>query len=113
MSRLLHAAARGARIQLLQKTGEWTDARLVWIGDLASDPNTDRIHPDDAHLAYGPISTALRKRAETGFLMTAGLPYIKGDFLTHEETLMFLYDETFDVVFFLLILAESLADEGL
>ena len=58
MSRLLHAAARGARIE-----AEW---KGVWSGvagiHLVPKFNC-RIHPDDAHLQYGPISTALREMA--------------------------------------------------
>ena len=41
--RLLFASARGARIQ-------------IFVAET-------RIHPDDAHLQYGPISTALREMA--------------------------------------------------
>lgn len=64
MIRLLHAAARGARLQVKDyyATRKW--------GTVDVRPNTDsspdgwRIHPEDAHLQYGPISSALRKMAE-------------------------------------------------
>ena len=111
MSRLLYAAARGARIQLLQKTGEWTDARLVWIGDLASDPNTDRIHPDDAHLQYGPISALLREYAETG-----DFPHTLTGLMARaaiNQAVEYGVVWADDHVAFCLILAEFLADEGM
>ena len=41
--RLLFASARGARVRIFEYE--------------------TRIHPDDEHLQYGPISTALRKMA--------------------------------------------------
>ena len=64
MSRLLHAAARGARMQrqhehLFHKQVWWEDVPIQWGMD-----DELRIHPDDEHLAYGPISTALREIAE-------------------------------------------------
>lgn len=60
MSRLLHAAARGARIED-NGEGVWSESRFVHLvgGDWEF-----RIHPDDEHLQYGPISTALREMAE-------------------------------------------------
>lgn len=112
MSRLLFAAARGARLE--GRYHNWGDGSTEWriTADVYRAGN--RIHPDDEHLQYGPISTALRKRAETGKIHNANLPYIKGNFtLTHEESLTFAYDKTFDMVFFLLLVAEALADEGL
>ena len=48
MSRLLHAAARGAKIEWMN--GSWQ-------------PVPYYIHPDDEHLQYGPVSTALREMA--------------------------------------------------
>ena len=115
MSRLLHAAARGARIEALYSWG--------WGTSVVS--NTDscyeyRIHPEDAHLAYGPISTALLEMAKEpktiyhtkefnllphfGFTIFAEnenelLEILRCDKLTHS--------------IFLLILAEALADEGM
>jgi hypothetical protein len=61
MSRLLHAAARGARIQTNDRGG-WLDAAYIPTADYKGDDF--RIHPDDEHLQYGPISTALREMAE-------------------------------------------------
>jgi hypothetical protein len=114
MSRLLFAAARGARIQLRQKTGEWTGARLVYIGELDSDFNpefsSDRIHPDDEHLQYGPVSTALREMALTDDCADYVAPYII--FEIEKET--GYWPSTIEQrCVFLLILAEALADSGL
>ena len=109
MSRLLHAAARGARIEADYK-GEWY---LATYFHLPSNIYVYRIHPDDAHLQYGPISTALREMAEmcthssswAGFLATSA---------ANEYTMFF--DSRFgepDYPLFYLILAEALADEGM
>ena len=98
MSRLLFAAARGARIKWMD--GSWQ-------------PVPYYIHPDDAHLQYGPISAALREMAETcthssswaGFLATSA---------ANEYTMYFdTRQGEPDYPLFYLILAEFLADEGL
>ena len=111
MSRLLHAAARGARIQVRwYDSSQWqTSGQLVLVDTMRD----YRIHPDDAHLAYGPVSTALREMAETcthssswaGFLATSA---------ANEYTMFF--DSRFgepDYPLFYLFLAEALADEGM
>ena len=119
MSRLLHAAARGSRIQTKTSILSFPVAKNRWATIAAYIPTADykgadfRIHPDDAHLAYGPISTALREMAETckhsslwaGFLATSA---------ANEYTMFF--DSRFgepDYPLFYLILAEALADSGL
>ena len=51
MSRLLHAAARGARIEALYSWGWGTS-----VFSLTDSSYHYRIHPDDEHLQYGPIS---------------------------------------------------------
>ena len=113
MSRLLFAAARGARIQLKSLLNEGLWQTTDFAPTVQNTAYTGRIHPDDLHLAYGPISTALRKQVATLEEEPAGIPYIQGfwDF-TWEEA------HTFDTnvmhrSLFLLILAEALADEGL
>ena len=115
MSRLLHAAARGARIECwLLPQKKWIPAIAVRVADgLHIDY---RIHPDDAHLQYGPISTALRERAGDSrppredfmYDVMAGIMpnHIEGDWAARYEN--FLHRSLF-----LLILAEALADEGL
>lgn len=107
MSRLLHAAARGARIQTLFKT-EWVRAAYIPTADYTGDD--PRIHPEDEHLQYGPISTALRQMGLTGTCDDGDIPYVKIGLLredcywssTKEQRHMFC-----------LLLAEALADEGL
>lgn len=96
MSRLLFAAARGARMQR-SAASDWEY----------------RIHPDDAHLQYGPISTALREMAEDDawrstwewFLARAAADEFTEFFDSRQ-------DEP-DYPLFYLILAEALADSGL
>ena len=61
-TRLKFSEARGARIQYLSPYREDMDSpRWRDISNPRGDPlNTYRIHPEDAHLEYGPISSALR-----------------------------------------------------
>ena len=65
--RLLVAASRGARVELYESSTAWGGPRwvetdIVWLqnDDLLEDR---RVHPDDAHLQYGPIATQLRLMA--------------------------------------------------
>ena len=84
------AAARGARIQ-------------IFVAET-------RIHPDDEHLQYGPISTALLKLAEDDSWNPS-----------EERALALAVARQFQVYFgdepnyplFYLFLAEFLADEGM
>ena len=118
MSRLLFAAARGARIEYGTYCHSSADG-YEWVEgeDLARMrklPELYRIHPDDAHLAYGPISTALREYADTGktqYTLTAMLAMVA---YNHEKEYPFiLASEWGHASMFALILAEGLADEGL
>ena len=59
--RLLFAAGRGARVQVWYRDG-WMHTNALLISGKAE----QRIHPDDAHLEYGPVSTALREAAAKG-----------------------------------------------
>ena len=105
MSRLLHAAARGARIEALYSWG--------WGTSVLSHTDSSyhyRIHPDDEHLQYGPISTALLKLAEDDSWNPS-----------EERSLAIAVARQFQVYFgdepdyplFYLFLAEFLADEGM
>lgn len=110
MSRLLFAAARGARIQTLAGTLGWRDTDL--FGPWSYDEG-DRIHPDDAHLQYGPISTALREMAED-YGWKSSWEHFLANSAANEFTEFFdsRHGEP-DYPLFYLILAECLADEGL
>ena len=108
MSRLLHAAARKARIQrLMQCPHRWENYQLV-APLRASDE--DRIHPDDAHLQYGPVSTALREIALTGDYEDSTIPYFTFG-IEREDNYWSSTEDQRRV--FCLILAEFLADEGM
>lgn len=116
MSRLLFAAARGARIQkwgsTIQKWFEVTDMFLI------DEDDGDRIHPDDSHLGYGPISTALRGKAgDTAPKDRFGhdtLPYMDvSPYFDPDEFWVWAQEPELHRSLFLLILAEALADEGL
>ena len=112
MSRLLHAAARGARIEWQTVYGAWKVADDIDV----TQSYPQRIHPADEHLQYGPISTALRERAGDSrppredfmYDVMAGIVpnHIEGDWAARYEN--FLHRSLF-----LLILAEALADEGM
>ena len=109
MSRLLFAAARGARIED-NALSRWTDSEFVYLKKVGY---SYRIHPDDAHLAYGPISTALREMAEDDAWRSTWEWFVARA-VANEFTEFF--DSRFgepDYPLFLLILAEALADEGL
>lgn len=123
MSRLLHAAARGARIQYRYPTWVdpdlWDDGNTQLYGALMAQARYKahlRIHPEDVHLQYGPISSALRGDAEIA-------PAFYFDARISEESCYAiakarksgLYDMADELhrSLFLLILAEALADEGL
>jgi hypothetical protein len=124
MSRLLHAAARGARIQT-----KWVDSGDSWQATgqlvLVEDMRYYRIHPNDEHLAYGPISTEVRKAAENiakkaylhDVLGHYGLAAID-DYLSRSNEFGYCWDKAMNATamqkqLFLLILAEALADSGL
>ena len=108
MSRLLHAAARGAKMQT-----KWVDSGAQWqtTGQLVlvDDMRYYRIHPADEHLQYGPISTALRNYA-------LGLPKVEtcwfSKLLLHTDGDLHTLPP-FDRYIFLLLMAEALADEGM
>ena len=113
MSRLLFAAARGARIQEdLAYINEWVNSDCLPLPHDITDEF--RIHPEDEHLAYGPISTALRINAESaGSGATAlGAPHGIWWMTTRDATDYFEADKETRSLF-LLILAEALADDGL
>ena len=109
MSRLLHAAARGARIEGLYQRG-WIPVFAVRTDGLTDGQYKYRIHPDDEHLQYGPVSTALRMLAEDDSWNPS-----------EERSLAIAVARQFQVYFgdepdyplFYLFLAEFLADEGM
>ena len=108
MNRLLHAAARGARIQALYQR-HWIPANYFHlVGDY-----TYRIHPDDAHLQYGPVSTALRKKAETPNTYGTGWDCFLANSFINEFSGNTWEHRVFDYPLFYLFLAEFLADEGM
>lgn len=111
MSRLLFAAARGARIQAYWD-GVWSGVAGI---KLEPTHHAYRIHPDDEHLQYGPISTAIRLRAETDNIQEAHLPYLTGNFVltSMQWEILAASIDGFDRTFFFLLVAEALADEGL
>jgi len=114
MSRLLFAVARGARIQYRSPIDrDWKESAFrLWpsLHDCKTADSLYRIHPDDVHLQYGPISTALREVALTDDCDGADIPYIEVTLLREEGH--FSSSEEQRCVF-LLIVAEALADEGM
>ena len=106
MSRLLHAAARGARLQALYQ--------LCWIPlthiSLVPNSYTYRIHPADEHLQYGPISTALRMLAEDDSWNPSEERSLA---VAVARQFQVFFDDEPDFELFYLFLAEFLADEGM
>ena len=109
MSRLLHAAARGARIQSQWRDNyEWqTNNQFVFIDSMRH----YRIHPDDAHLQYGPISSALREMAAD--VLWKRCSYRVLAIAAVNEFQFYLGGGREDYPLFYLFLAEFLADEGM
>ncbi len=70
-----------------------------------------RIHPDDAHLQYGPVSTELRSAAEHSLTFSPITDYIHKIVLEIDGDLATGGD--LHRALFLLILSEALAEEGL
>ena len=112
MSRLLHAAARGAKIQT-----KWVDSGAQWqtTGQLVlvDDMRYYRIHPDDDHLQYGPISTALRDMAEDDGTWRTDLRWNIAHIVANEFNDYYDWQCEPDYPLFYLFLAEFLADEGM
>ena len=112
MSRLLHAAARGAKMQT-----KWVDSGAQWqtTGQLVlvDDMRYYRIHPDDAHLQYGPISTALRDMAEDDGTWRTDLRWNIAHIVANEFNDYYDWQCEPDYPLFYLFLAEFLADEGM
>ena len=107
LQRLKFAWARGAQIQVTYEDG-WQNTRVPFSEKWAYEY---RIHPDDEHLAYGPLSAALIDSAQHHVAEPLGIAALE------IATLMYSngqatgsYDEW---VFFYLFVAELLADEGL
>ena len=113
MSRLLHAAARGAKMQT-----KWVDSGAQWqtTGQivLVDDMRYYRIHPADEHLQYGPISTALREMAED-YSWNPSWEHYAAHAVEDRFSLFDRHDglNEPDYPLFYLILAEFLADEGM
>ena len=103
MSRLLHACARGARVAGLDKNYYFTEA-AVGLGNL---------HPDDAHLQYGPISTALREMAENDSWCSGWKQYLALEAANEFTEYFDARQGEPDYPLFYLFLAEFLADEGM
>ena len=106
MSRLLFAAARGARIEWQTVYGAWKVADDIDV----TQSYPQRIHPDDAHWQYGPISTELRKMAEDSSWNSSWGRYIARAFADEFSD---IFGPATNYPLFYLILAEALADEGM
>jgi hypothetical protein len=120
MSRLLHAAARGARIQYRSPVDHKWKANF-FLPNFLND-SLYRIHPDDEHLAYGPISTALRdcdgdfQWVQIDWSEMPDLAIRSAIVANYAYNMIDEWRQNKDRLtrsLFLLILAEALADEGM
>lgn len=75
IQRLKFAYARGARIQCSWEDSDWY---LVAYPEWRNAHTVFRIHPDDAHLEYGPLSSELRRRAIEGDFSEVQIDYFDG-----------------------------------
>lgn len=120
--RLKFAQARGARIQIFcAYHQEWET-----IGDRGSrgkpgevpswaEDNDYRVHPDDAALEYGPVSTALREAVcglGWGCRAYAGQRLTEEWLLYHEHRQLVVEATAEEVDQFYLFCAEAMADRG-
>jgi hypothetical protein len=109
MSRLLFAAARKARIEVRYEK-YWSSALAVRTVD---DLLNYRIHPNDEHLQYGPISTALREMAEDNVWSGDWAYFLAGSIANEFIEYSYRAQCEPDYPLFYLFLAEFLADEGM
>ena len=110
MSRLLHAAARGAKIQYMyqiEKEKGWIPAVIVRTDNIYK----YRIHPTDVHLAYGPISTELREMAADDSWKPGSYRVLA--VAAANEFQVYFGGSRENYPLFYLFLAEFLADEGM
>ena len=115
MNRLLFAAARGAKIEKTNDDGVFRETISAPLGSRQDSVYSWRIHPDDEHLQYGPISTALRELAECAPDTINGYSpeyWYAQNYKIDTDSPYYMQDELHRALF-LLILAEALADEGL
>ena len=111
MSRLLHAAARGARIQSRWVDGtQWqTTCQFMFVDDM----RCYRIHPDDENLQYGPVSTELREMAADDSWKPNSYRVLAAAAANEFKKYFDSRQGEPDYPLFYLILAEFLADEGM
>ena len=108
MSRLLHAAARGARIEALYSWG--------WGTSVLSHTDSSyhyRIHPDDQYLQYGPISAELREMAADDLWNPNSYRVLAVAAANEFKEYFYSRQGEPDYPLFYLFLAEFLADEGM
>lgn len=117
--RMKFAWARGARIQL--RTHEHSGIAGLWStcisrGIYMLDPPLYdyRIHPNDEHLQYGPLSTALREIVYfPPEKYTAMHRVALQTLVIYESDMGFYHDTSTEFAMAALMLAEYFADEGL
>jgi len=114
MSRLLFAAARGARIQSQWRDSTvWqTSGQLVLVDDMRY-YRIHRIHPADEHLQYGPVSTALREMVEDPKHNSSWEHFLANSAANEFTEYFDSRRGEPDYPLFYLFLAEFLADSGL
>ena len=113
MSRLLFAAARGARVQALDRNLSWIASSHCPL-ELSNDTRPYRIHWQDEELQYGPVSSALREAAAAGnaWDLTGDIGSMAHAFASY-QAVWWMTDDDLTRSLFLLILAENLADLGM
>ena len=113
MNQILMAAARGARVQRQDDRGFWVSTNVLLV-EPVFDEVPKRVHPNDEHLRFGPISSELREyddRRVCIYDFDCRIQYYMHEYMYPNEV---VWDcDAHHRSLFLLILAEALADEGL
>ena len=113
---LLHAAARGAKLEVDLQSGYGWESNWQQYMPVKGDGFKWRIHQKDAHLRYGPISSVLVESAKNPSMPEDSVfPSIWPISMLWQLTEYYRFAEADELTksLFLLMVAESLIEDGL
>jgi hypothetical protein len=102
-------------MQRLEAPAVWVDTHSMPLDPFNTLFMHRRIHPDDAHLQYGPISTEFRTLAKNPPPSTSGCGPVVKNYINKYKSSDEVYRcmSNLDKSLFLLLISEVIADEGL